>query len=50
MVKVISGVRGIYLDAAIEAIASRYGSIEAYFASAGVNQEQVREFRSRLIE
>lgn len=50
MVKVIAGVRGIYLDSAIEEVTARYGSIESYFAGAGVDREQVREFRSRLIE
>ncbi|MCX7170209.1 MAG: tyrosine-protein phosphatase, partial [Proteobacteria bacterium] len=50
MVKVIAGVREIYLDSAIEAVTARHGSVESYFVGAGVGREQVREFRSRLIE
>ncbi|MFA7278845.1 MAG: tyrosine-protein phosphatase [Sterolibacterium sp.] len=50
VVKLVAGVREIYLETALDAISARYGSIEDYLACAGVNREQIQKFRSRLIE
>lgn len=50
VVELIAGVRAIYLETAIESIESGYGSVEAYFAAAGVAREQILEFRAALIE
>lgn len=50
MVKVIAGVREIYLETAIDSIESRHGTVEAYFSAAGVAREQIQAFRHGLIE
>lgn len=50
VVKLVAGVSETYLATALDAISTRYGSIEDYFDCAGVSREQMREFRSRFVE
>jgi protein-tyrosine phosphatase len=50
MVEIMAGVQPVYLNAALEFIDSRYGSVENYLESAGVGKEQIAKFRSCMHE
>ncbi len=50
MIEVMAGVEPVYIDTAIEAIEDQFDSLDAYLISAGVRQEQIAAFRSRMLE
>jgi len=49
-IRTMLGVDSEYLDAAFEAVARDFGSVDAYFTSAGLDKDQLEQFRSAMLQ